>query len=126
MERLSMSKNRKKINKSNQEYVPRRELFLNCNDSSSLFGNKSQDFNQGDTFGDNDQKNSPPQIQSKSAMKANPVNNDLQSVTEKPKSENLVLPDAFLTSKQKPQMLEYVQIESPSKKFQAKLMEREK
>lgn len=33
------------------------------------------------------------------------------------KSEVLILPDAFLKSKKKPLMVEYVQIESPSNKF---------
>lgn len=37
-----------------------------------------------------------------------------------------MLPDAFLKSKKKPQMVEYVQCESPSHKFQAKLIEKEK
>lgn len=40
--------------------------------------------------------------------------------------ETVVLPDAFLKSKKKPQMVEYVQCESPSHKFQAKLIEKEK
>lgn len=43
--------------------------------------------------------------------------NDSMDMHRTEQTETLVLPDAFLKSKKKPQMVEFVQCESPSQKF---------
>ena len=52
--------------------------------------------------------------------------NDSMDMQRTDKTETLILPDAFLKSKKKPLMVDYVQCDSPSLKFQAKLIEKDK
>jgi hypothetical protein len=108
-------------------------MFMNTVNMDYDFRNKSQDLLSGEQLC-NSHANSPDLSRkhghlqdSELGIEENQNEEDKDSFHSRNRaSGQLILPDAFLKSKRKPQMVEFVQIESPSHKYQAKLMEKEK
>jgi hypothetical protein len=100
MDRLSLAKPRVKAKMHQPDYVPKKEFGFRTIDSPTKFKNSSIDG-------------------SKHSLPANlNISQDM--------IEQFVLPDSFISSQKLSPLINQVQHESPSGKFQTKLLEREK
>lgn len=149
--RLSMSKHRRWLNAINPEYVPRKELAFNPYNSigsptkaTSIGGSRAGKMSStqnhfhshfdvkhhaGTTMDGRHRKYSHADslgVKPHKAGEREEAKDSLASRSVSGEGTLAMLPDAYLGSQKKPQLVQTVQAESPSNKFQAKLMERER